>query len=68
MKNDKPKYSCPKCGGTEFLTELNASDRYSAVGDALLWQYSEPCDVVEFRLRCRECLAEAPDEFMSVAR
>ena len=68
MKNREPKYACPKCGGTEFLTELNASDCYSAAGDELLWQFSEPCDVVKFRLHCRECHAEAPEEFLNAAR
>ena len=67
MKSRRPKYACPKCGGTEFLTELNASGRYSAVGDELLWQFSEPCGLVRFRLHCRECRAEAPEEFLAAA-
>lgn len=63
----KPKYACPQCGHTEFITSSNSYDRYLASNDELCWQSTEVSDQ-ELQLYCRDCGERAPSEFEEVVQ
>ncbi len=60
--SNRPRYACPQCGATEFITSPNSWDKYEAVDGNLLWQSSEVSND-EFKLYCRECGKRAPSDF-----
>ena len=59
----QPKYACPHCGATEYITEPDGYSLYQAEDDKLF--FARTLDVhEEFRLYCRECGEEPPQAFL----
>ena len=58
---NKPKYACPKCGGTEFITQLNIYQRWHAHGDKISWSRDLHDDSVPFELSCPDCDIPPPE-------
>ena len=63
---EKPKYACPHCGSTEYITQPDAYSVFMAEGDRLFRSETELVDD-PMVLYCRECSEEAPQSFVDAS-